>query len=243
MLLELVSRERIATVTRLAQDSSLSALAARAVGLTLNHGLAEEIIALAPDLIVSSQAATAGTNALLQRLHYRLEIFPPPASLDLFRGNFLRLGQLTVTADRAHDLLTTMDARLAASAAPGSGSRDALLIEAGGYVPGPETLADDLIAAAGLHNAAADYDVAHGGFLTLEKIVSHPPSWLLVGVTDPQHPALASDFLTHPALRRALIHTRRVVVPEALWACGGTYFASAVEQIHAALATPPPAAP
>lgn len=241
MLLELVPRERIATVTRLAQDTSLSALAARAIGLTLNHGLAEEIIALAPDLIVSSQAATAGTNALLQRLHYHLEIFPPPRSLELFRSQFVRLATLTANEDRARDLLATMDARLATKAPPLLDPHDALLIEAGGYVPGPETLADDLIAAAGLNNAAADYGVAHGGFLTLEKIVSHPPSWLLIGITDPQHPALASDFLTHPALRRALTHTRLVAVPEALWACGGTYFASAVEQIRGALAAPPPA--
>lgn len=241
MLLELVPRERIATVTRLAEDASLSALAARAIGIPLNHGLAEEIVALAPDLIVSSQAATVGTNALLQRLHYHLEIFTPPRSLDLFRSHFLRLAALTATEDRARDLLATMDARLAPKAPPLVGPRDALLIEAGGYVPGPETLADDLIAAAGLNNAAADYGVEHGGFLALEKIVSRPPSWLLIGITDPQHPALASDFLTHPALRRALTHTRVIAVPEALWACGGTYFASAVEQIRTALATTPPA--
>ena len=239
MVLELLPKSQIATVTRLAADPSSSALSMRTAALYLNHGLAEEIVTLAPTMVVSTDAA-AGANALLSRLGFRVEIFPSPATLARFRENFVRMGEITATRDRARALLDTMEARLVTNTRPVKGARNALLIEAGGYVPGPGVLADDLIAAAGLRNAAADYQLQQGGFLTVEQLVNHPPAWLLIGEHDPKHPALASDFLSHPAIHRALRDkTRTVMVPAALWTCGGTYFADAVERLRAALVVTP----
>ena len=53
LLLQLVGHKRIASVTYLAADPTISYSANRAVGLVKNHGLAEEVVALNPDLILA----------------------------------------------------------------------------------------------------------------------------------------------------------------------------------------------
>ena len=57
LLVELVDPERIASISYLAADARSLAIADRVQGLHLNHGAAEEIVALHPDLIVTSQFA------------------------------------------------------------------------------------------------------------------------------------------------------------------------------------------
>lgn len=229
MLLELAPIEHVVSVTHLAQDPALAPFAARARDLTLNHGLAEELIELAPDLILSGGSTSATTADLLKRLGYRVERFPEARSLAEFRREFLRLGRLLARETEGRRLLDTMTKRLAAALPPSARTESALLISGNGFVPGPETLADDLLAHAGLSNAAADFGLSHGGFLTLEQLLLKPPRWLVVGTTGPSTPALAEEYLHHPALRQSMPDGRHIIpVPESLWACGGTYFADAV---------------
>jgi len=235
MLLELAPAATL-MVTRLAQDPQLAPFAARARGLATTRGHAEELVAFAPDLVLTSASSSDATTALLSRLGYRVEHFPVARSLEAFMTDLVRLGTLVGRADAARARVDRLRARLAALriAAPAS-TDQALVLSANGYVPGPETLADDLLAHAGLANAAAAFGLPDGGFITLERLLRNPPRWLVVGTTGPGAPALAGEFLRHPALQRALPDPRhRVEVPESAWACGGEHFADAVTALVAA---------
>ena len=232
MLLELMPMPHGVSLTHLALDPALSPLAARAAQVSINHGLAEEVVAFAPDLILSGASTPHTTAALLTRLGYRVEYFPTAHSLAAFMQAFRRLGQLLERNADIEARLAGMLRSLHATRSPDRGRESALLISGNGYVPGPETLADDLIAAVGLRNAAKDYGLPGGGVLSLERLVQHPPQWLLLGTVGSGAPALASEFLRHPVLRRVVADDRHLIaVPESWWACGGTYFAEAAGAI------------
>ncbi len=238
MLLELEPMLNIVSVTHLAQQPALSPFAGRAKQIPINHGLAEEIVARAPHLILTGTSTADVTAALLTRLGFRVEHFPNASSLASFMQDFRRLGRLLRREREVEARLTKLKVRLGElSSAHAARTESALLISGNGYVPGAETLADDLLAAAGLRNAAADFGLQNGGFLSLERLLQKPPQWLLIGSINRTEPALAEAYLLHPAVRRAVADERHLIaVPEALWACGGTYFAEAVTIIARGLA-------
>lgn len=238
LLLELQPVRNIVSVTHLAQQPALSPFAVRAAQLTINHGLAEEVILRAPDLILTGTSTADATAALLTGLGFRVEHFAGASSLADFTRDFRRLGHLLAREHEVEALLAKLQARLQQlPVARTDSAESALLISGNGYVPGPETLADDLLAAAGLRNAAGDFDLQKGGFLSLERLLQTPPQWLLIGNIGSHAPALAEAYLQHPALRRAVRDEQHLIaVPEALWACGGTYFAEAVALISRGLA-------
>lgn len=239
MLLELAPRDRITALSYLARDASLSPLAELAKDIPITRGYAEEVVRLKPATIISGANSTAATNALLVRLGYRLELFEPARDLGDFATNLRRLGRLLNEESRANALLARLERRLRTQT-PLEPTVTVLMLEPNGYVPGPETLADDLLAALGVVNLAPELGVPDGGFVTLEQLARHPPDWLLVGEIDRTKPALASEFLRHPMLRRALSqHTQVLAVPESLWACGGSYFADAIELVGYALKAHP----
>lgn len=235
MLLELAPAATL-MVTRLAQDPQLAPFAARAQGLATTRGHAEELVAFAPDMVLTSASTTDATASLMTRLGYRVEVFPVADSIATFLSELVRLGALVGRGGTAHAHVAQLRARLASlrPAAPDPADR-ALVLSANGYVPGPETLADDLLAYAGFTNAAAAFGLADGGFITLERLLRDPPRWLVVGTTGPGAPALAGEFLRHPALQHALPDPRRLLqVPESAWACGGEHFVDAVAALVSA---------
>ncbi len=238
LLLELAPPASIASLTLLSRNPALSPLAERAAKFPFNHGLAEEVIALAPDLVLAGPATTATTNALLSSLGVRVETFGISASLSDFERDFLRVGALLDRQPYASQLLHAMRQHL--QAIPRRDVRDvsALLVQPNGYVPGPHSLANDLLKYAWTNNVAPTLGVPNGGFIALERLVAAPPHWLVISAVDPTQPAHAMDFFSHPALRQAMRASRVVTLPDALWACGGTYFAKGVEQLRTAIDGP-----
>ena len=79
LLIDLVPRERIAAVTHLAADASVSAIPEKARGLPITHGGAEDVLARDPDLILAGPWGVAGTVSLLQRRQRAPGRQPQPA--------------------------------------------------------------------------------------------------------------------------------------------------------------------
>lgn len=233
MLLELADPHQIASVTALSRDPALSYYAARAEGLAVNHGLAEEMIALAPDLILAGRHTTGATNRLLTELGYRVETFVPPTTLGEFKTAFLRLAELLGKTPRAAALLRDFDARLRAALGSSQPAIRTIVYQANAYTPGRTTLADDLLALAGMRNVALELGLDDGGFVPLEQLIAAAPDLLVIGEALARDPALAMEFLDHPALRAGRRRLQRVEIPERLWGCGGTYLAEAVELLLA----------
>lgn len=216
--LVLLAPERIAALSPLARDPSLSHVAAQAANLPWVRADAEAVLRLAPDLVL---AANWGAQATLQALErHRVPVLRSslPEDFLAIRTETMRLARRLGVEARGAALLAAMDATLA-GVTPGP-PMAATVLEPRGYTAAAGSLADSVLQAAGWRNAG------QGRRQDLETLLAHPPA-MLVLADAPPYPSLATDFLRHPALAR--LPTRHL--PPAALVCGGPWTADAVRQL------------
>jgi iron complex transport system substrate-binding protein len=219
---------QLVSVSQVARDPVSSAMAAEAEGFAVNHGTAEEIFLLAPDLVLAGEYLGPDARLTLERLGLRVETFRIDSSLKDVRANILRMGALLGRAARAAELVATLDAALAP---PPPGPRPtAALFYANAYTSGAGTLADEILRQAGLDNLAARQGVSGLARLPLELLALEAPDLLVIG-QDYTTPALAQAVLRHPAARA--LGSERTAVADNLWVCGLPQTAQAVMALRA----------
>ncbi len=242
LLLSLVDRSRIVSLTFLARDPTASYLHKEAEGIPVNYGLAEEILAVKPDLIVAGRYTTGGTNALLKKLGYRVELFDPDDSLASLRRNILRMAAVVEESERGEKLIAEMDRRLKAVSQTGPGPKPvAVIFRANGFTMGRRSLVNDVLTLAGFHHLSTDLLMDQPGFLSLERLILADPALIIFDEPKPDHPSIAHQLLEHPAMKSLLaLHSGSqrggkkrdsIVVPASLWNCGGPFVVDAVERL------------
>jgi iron complex transport system substrate-binding protein len=233
LLLLLTDRWRIASLTQFAIDKDFSNLAAEARGLRRNHGRAEEILPLRPDLVIGGEFTTKETLALLRRLGLRVEVLKLANSLADVRANMLWLGRLIGEAAKAEAMVRDFDRRLAAvAAAIPPGPRPVLAFyNTSGYTAAPGTLADDAIRAAGFDNLAAKLELGGGGRLHLEWLATRRVDALIVVDTEGTSSSRAVETVGHPAIARFAANRPFAAIPGRLWVCETPFVAEAVERL------------
>ena len=232
MLLELAERADIASITYLSLDPEVSNLVDRARGLHINHGLAEEVIPLRPDLVLSGRYTAKATTSLLRKLGYKVLVFDPTTSFQGLRDDLGRLATAIGREGRGKQLIAEIDRRIAASTPPQAGPRPtAVVFHANGLTEGQNSLVNDVIVAAGFDNLSARLSVDGSGYLALERLLLADPALIIVGDFRPERPALAHQALRHRALKAFLTERSAVSIPERLWSCGTSFVAEAVERL------------
>ncbi|MEL6316195.1 MAG: ABC transporter substrate-binding protein, partial [Pseudomonadota bacterium] len=207
------------SVSHLAGRPDASVLAEAAQAFAVNHGRAEEIFMMRPDLIIAGRYTTRATVGMLQRLGFRVEEFAPAHSFDDIRANIRRMGALLGREARAEALVAEFDQRLAeidARAADRRRLRVALYF-ANNYTSGRGSLSDEALAAAGHDNIAAELGVAGIGALPLESLVMSDPDAVVGRVSPAEAPSLAYENYAHPALRATLGADAVQDVPSKYW--------------------------
>jgi len=221
LLVLLLPRERIAALSPLADDPTLSAVADRARGIPRVRPAAEAVLPLAPDLAVAGPWGGAGAAGALARRGVPVLRLGLAESFDAIEEQLLRVGEAVGEIDKALAIAGEMRDALAAIGQREGERPRALVWQARGFAPGRGTLADAVLAAAGFANAAP---YAGYGFVPLERLLADPPDLLVTA--PPGGPASLSTAVTHhPALAAAGIP--RAAVDPALLACGSPYAARA----------------
>mgnify|MGYP000462915108 CR=1 FL=1 len=237
LLMRLVEPERIASITFLskAPDGAPPGLEQIAAALPANHGLAEEVIAQRPDLIVAGAFTTRPAVQLLRRLGYAVIDFAPEADFDDMRAHILLMGDAVGETARAAALVADMDARLDAlwDSLPGDAPVYAD-IGANFYLPGAGTLAAAITNAGGYRTLGQTLGVQGAANLPLEQIVLADPDLISNSAAPAGPPAMATQSLRHPALRRLTARAETVEIPSRLWACGAPSALRAAEILAAA---------
>ena len=82
LLLRLVDRDRIASVTWLSQDGRNANMADVAATIPANHGLAEEVVSYHPDLVLAGVYTTRTTVQLLKGTGLKVVEFGVPKTID-----------------------------------------------------------------------------------------------------------------------------------------------------------------
>lgn len=192
--------------------ASASMEVARARRFPAVSGSAEEVAALAPDVVVAATFLPPATEQALTRMGLRIVKIGSIASVADARAQVRELAALAGRQAAGEAMVARIDAALAA-AAPTDGQPPiaALVWQAGGLVPGEDTLFADLLAHTGFTSFSAGRGLGQGAIVPLEDVLADPPPLIL----SPVHGRMQS----HPALDD--VPSQRATFDTRLTWCGG----------------------
>jgi iron complex transport system substrate-binding protein len=236
-LIALADPGQIAALTSLSQDPEFSYFADKAAAFHAIQGLAEEVLRLDPDLLITNPWGASQTLALLRDFDI------PTLHLDYVTSYEGILAETRLIAKaigqeaRGEALIRSMSATLedAALARDGAPMPSAVPFQRRGFTTGSETLLDEALRRAGLRNFSAERGRIDVGRIGLEDIVSGRPDFLLLQEPISASEDLGTELLTHPVLTRLYPESRRLYLPQALIGCGGPSFPAAVDHLRAQL--------
>lgn len=225
---------QLASVSHMASQPDFSVLWQRAGGLTVNHGHAEEVYLMRPDLVLAGAYSTRVTIDLLRRLGIRVETFAPASSLDDIRKDIETMGRLLGQSPRAQSMVAAFDREVAALRASHGDRRPlAALYYANSYTSGRGTLAAEIVELAGLDNLGTRIGLSGTARLPLESLIMHAPEIIVTGQRYGNDKAQATSVLDHPALTRGGRSLDAIVIADHDWICGLPFTIGAARRLAA----------
>jgi iron complex transport system substrate-binding protein len=227
----LLPRTRIAALSFEAGDRHpvVSTIADHVQGIVQIHPTTETVLDLHPDLVVLYQGTMPRLHENLAALGVPLLDVPWANSLADIRKTTRLLGEKLGAPREAAALLGAMDAKLdAARRAAVRPAVRALLYEPNGYAS-TGGVTDELMALAGLANAAPAMRPTRAGTVPVETVIAAAPQ-LLIFSGEP-HAANSDAVLVqhHPALAALTGHTYSAWASLIPLACPGPWSADAAE--------------
>jgi iron complex transport system substrate-binding protein len=221
LLLDLLPPERITSITYLARSPGNAFHWVEAQRVPINHGLAEEVLAQQPDLVLAGSYTTTAARVLLRSMGVPVIEVPPASSFEDIRAATRKVAEAVGEAAAGEKLLATMDSILRDLAA--TPPRQVVRVaswDGGGSVPGKGTLFDAILTAAGGVNIAATMRGIRSGSFDIEELLAAQPDVLAYGTgRDEAAPSRRTDAGQHPLLLQIYQH-RRITYPEVLYSCG-----------------------
>jgi iron complex transport system substrate-binding protein len=233
LLIDLVAPERIAAVSYLATDKTLSAEASRLTQFKSVKGTAEEVLALQPDLIIAGEYTTGATVDLLHRLGQTVLVVPLASDFDGMRATIRQIALAVGEGQRGEEVIRNFDERLRAARSTVAGKPTAIAYQVGSFVSGPDSLLDAALTAAGYRNLAREIQLGVAGRLPLEQLVTSPPDLLVLANAADDFQTVLADNLRHPALKQLMKQRPSVHLPMPYWMCATPKIAEAVEILAA----------
>ena len=203
ILVQLVPTERIAAISHYSRDPLRSSIAPLAQHLPVTYETAEEIVALRPDLVLTSRHSAIPTRNALRHVGIRYELFDVAYSVADSLAQIRRIAALVGASEEGEALAEKIERAIAAARLPQGAPRiTAAVYQTGGLTAGSNTVTNDLMQVVGLDNLAARYDIRTHVPLPLELIVAAPPDLLLVGEIPAAAGTQAARIVQHRALRK-----------------------------------------
>lgn len=223
----LADHDQIMSLSSIADDPYSSAIADVAKDFHRNTSDAEEIYLMQPDLVLAGQWTAQASVQMLRDLGITVEIFPPENTMDDIRANILRMAELVGHPERGQDMLATFNADLDALQSGITTRPRAALYYANGYTTGEQTLAGQILAAAGFDNVAAEAGITWGATMPLEQLVMLQPDVVITGTVYPGS-SRSEEILSHPVLQPM----RHVATTGAKWVCGTPFVIDAIKELQ-----------
>jgi iron complex transport system substrate-binding protein len=226
----LAGEGQLVSVSRIALDQRVSAMASEALHYVINAGRAEEVHVMRPDLVVAGVYTSRDTIAMLRRLGIEVVQFDIVKSLDQVRTRILEMGDALERQEAARVLVARFDADLAAlreEKGPLNDAPRAALYYANGYTSGENSLATDILHAAGLRNAPAEagYD---WGKLPLEILALIDPDLVITARRYPGG-SRAEEVMDHPVV--GALRGRGAALTDQDWVCGTPFVLRAIRDM------------
>jgi len=211
--------EKVAAVTVLARDPSISVVAALAGDLPVVRNDAEAVLALHPDLVLMGAYGGQDVARILVAHGVRVVKIDDPSDFDGISRVIAQVAAVLGEVERGGKLDAVM--RMNLGRIKVGTVKTAVMWQARGLSEGPGSLGDAVLRAAGYRNLGS------GGSIGIERLLMLDPD-LVVMDERSRFPSLATDMLSDPALARL----RRVVGIDPAWlTCGGPEAAVAALRI------------
>lgn len=210
VLAEVADPAQVLAISHYSHDPRATSMPlAQARRYRATSGTVEEVLALAPDLVVADPFMSPAARAAFDRLGIRVEVIGIASSIADSEGQVRQIAALAGHPARGEALLSKIDAALAETRR--AGPVPALLWQQGGLVPGESTLAAELLSHTGFASHSAARGMGQGAYLPLEEVLADPPAVILA--------AGSGRAQAHPALRSLDASVARID-PSLLY-CGG----------------------
>ncbi len=232
LVLALLPPERIASVSWLSRDPAGSLMAPAAARVGVNHGLAEDVLAQRPDLVVAGSFTTPALRGMLKRLGYPMIEVEHANSVDDVRTITRQVARAVGEPARGEALIARMDRQLADLARdPGPPIRVAAWDETG-FSAGDGTLYDAVLTAAGARNVVREGTSLSYRKPDVEVLMQAAPALLVQGTRDAAIAGLGDDVMRHRLVRRFWGGRRTLRIPQKYYTCGTPMVADAAVSLR-----------
>ncbi len=234
LVLALAQPEHILSISYLSADAAYSANSDEIPdNVLLNRGRAEEVIALEPDMILSSQFSTTNAVNLLQNLNYQVNVLGFPSDLEASYRQIREVAALLHEPERGEQLIAAMQANLQdiQNALSSLQGKSAIFYSNNGFSFGRGTLRDHFLSSLQLRNLASEQGLNSAGKFPLELLIQSQPDFLLVDAATAHDDQLASPLLKHPVVNQFFSAEQLIVLPDRLFQCAGPSFLEAYSRM------------
>ncbi|WP_417523546.1 ABC transporter substrate-binding protein [Marinovum sp.] len=226
----LAAPDQLHSVSFVALDRRASSMADEAQDYVINHGRAEEIYLMQPDLVLAGRYTARASVEALQNLGIPVVTFDIVSSMAGVRQSLLDMGAALGRDAAAQAMVADFDSRLAALQAEVIRRPRAALYYANGFTSGRASLAHEILTAAGFDNIALEAGYEQGGKLPLEILALAAPEAVITGQSYPGT-SRAEAIMDHPVVRALRAEAQGAALTDADWVCGTPHVLRAIESL------------
>ena len=233
LVMMMADADSILSVHWVSQDPEDSAMARQAARYVPNHGLAEEVLRLRPDMVFADGSNSPLAVAMLKRQGIRVVTVPVADTFDGVRRNIRQIADALGEPERGAALIASFDTGLLETrGALADLHYRSLVYGANGFSAGVPSLFNDVLTHLGLVNIAAKPGLSGWVSMTVEDVLRAEPELLILGEYRMGAPSMANLVLEHPALDTMRRDRPVVSVPTSLWNCGTPFLAQAARTLR-----------
>ncbi len=223
LLAQVADRGQIAGLSAYSREPGESSMdVAMARSLPVTGGTLEEALVARPAVVVTGGLVPPAMRAAYARAGLTLEEFGEARTVAQSEAQVRRMARLAGHPERGEALVARIEAALRrARPEPGMRPVSALVWQAGGMVPGSNTLITELLTRTGFASFSAAKGMRQADVLPLELLLAEPPRVILVAGGAVHAGPGENRLLAHPVLARLQGVRRFALAPRLEW-CGGT---------------------
>lgn len=237
-ILSLADRDQIMALTTEATESH-SFYRKQARGLPLFRATAEEVLQMAPDIVIRNWGGYS-MLPLLARANIAVASSTYGTGPEALYQNMRVIGKALGQGERAEEKILDHKRRWAALEQKLTNSEGrklrAAYIAPGGVTAGKNTFVNDIIKLAGLASLSEEFGLVGWQTLPLEALVQHPPDIIIGSFFNQENIHVSHWSLSrHDRVRNMLDSIPTIFVPGRYLSCNGIFSVDAAEYIQGKL--------
>lgn len=231
ILREVAAPDQIAAISHYSQDPRATSVPlAWAQAYPVVGDAAEDVLNQRPDLVIAGPHIAPETLSALRRMGVPLLSTTVPATVAESEGQIREIAARIGKPERGEALVMRIEVALAQLDAAQGARPAALIWQDSGLVPGPGTLAEEMLRRAGFRSASAEMKLQMWDMVSVEQILLNPPDIIMTGVAGMEADGMGRKGLGAPMLAKAQGRIMTADYPSRLLHCAGpTIIATAVQ--------------